>query len=62
MNKENTFKVIDKDGKEIEFEILFTFESDETNKNYEQLASQLPSVDGSGKKEGCCSCSTKNEK
>ena len=28
----------------------------------EQLASQLPSVDGSGKKEGCCSCSTKNEK
>ena len=34
MNKENTFKIIDKDGKEIEFEILFTFESDETNKNY----------------------------
>ena len=34
MNKENTYKIIDKDGKEIEFEILFTFESDETNKNY----------------------------
>ena len=34
MNKENTFKIIDKDGKEIEFVILFTFESDETNKNY----------------------------
>lgn len=34
MNKENTFKIIDKDGKEIEFEILFTFESDETKKNY----------------------------
>ena len=34
MNKENTFKIKDKDGKEIEFEILFTFESDETNKNY----------------------------
>lgn len=34
MNKENTFKVIDKDGKEIEFEVLFTFESDETKKNY----------------------------
>ena len=34
MNKENTFKVIDKDGNEIEFEILFTFESDETKKNY----------------------------
>lgn len=34
MNKENTFKVIDGNGKEIVFEILFTFESDETNKNY----------------------------
>ena len=34
MNKENTFKIIDKDGKEIEFEIIFTLESDETNKNY----------------------------
>ena len=26
--------LIGDDGKEIEFEILFTFESDETNKNY----------------------------
>ena len=34
MNKETTFKVIDKEGKEIEFEVLFTFESNETNKNY----------------------------
>jgi len=34
MNKENKFKVMTKDGKEIEFEVLFTFESDETNKNY----------------------------
>lgn len=34
MNKENTFKVIDNEGKEIEFEILFTFESSETKKNY----------------------------
>ena len=34
MDKENKFKVIDKDGKEIEFEVLFTFESDETHKNY----------------------------
>lgn len=34
MDKENTFKILDKDGKEIEFEILFTFESDETHKNY----------------------------
>lgn len=29
-----TFKVIDEKGKEIECEVLFTFESDETNKNY----------------------------
>lgn len=34
MNKENTFKVVDKEGNTIEFEILFTFESDETKKNY----------------------------
>ena len=34
MNKENTFKVVDNEGKEIEFEVLFTFESDETKKNY----------------------------
>ena len=33
-NKENTFKVIDNDGKEVICEVLFTFESDETNKNY----------------------------
>lgn len=29
-----TFKVINDEGKEIECEVLFTFESDETNKNY----------------------------
>lgn len=34
MNNENTFKVIDNEGKEIVFEVLFTFESDETKKNY----------------------------
>ena len=34
MNKENIFKVIDNDGKEIEFEVLFTFESNETKKLY----------------------------
>lgn len=34
MNKENIFKVVDNDGNEIEFEVLFTFESDETKKNY----------------------------
>ena len=34
MNKDNTFTIVDKDGKEIECEVLFTFESDETKKNY----------------------------
>lgn len=34
MNNENKFKIIDKEGNEITFEILFTFESDETKKNY----------------------------
>ena len=34
MNKENTFKVIDNEGREITFEVLFTFESDETKKKY----------------------------
>lgn len=29
-----TFKVINDDGKEVECEVLFTFESDETKKNY----------------------------
>lgn len=29
-----TFKVFDDNGKEIECEVLFTFESDETGKNY----------------------------
>lgn len=29
-----TFKVLGDDGKEIECEVLFTFESDETKKNY----------------------------
>ena len=34
MNEKMTFKVTDDTGKEIECEVLFTFESDETKKNY----------------------------
>ena len=34
MDKKNIFKVLNDDGKEIECEVLFTFESDETKKNY----------------------------
>lgn len=32
--EKNTFTVIDENGKEIVCQILFTFESEETNKNY----------------------------
>lgn len=32
--EENTFKVINKEGKEVTCNILFTFDSDETNKSY----------------------------
>ncbi len=33
-NEIMTFKVISDEGKEVECEVLFTFESDETKKNY----------------------------
>lgn len=32
--KKNTFTLIDENGKEVEYDVLFTFESEETNKNY----------------------------
>lgn len=34
MEEKNTFKVIDNEGKEIVCEVLFTFDSEETNKSY----------------------------
>ena len=34
MDKKNKFTVIDKNGKEVECEVLFTFDSEETGKNY----------------------------
>ena len=33
-NQKMTFKILGDDGREIECEVLFTFESDETKKNY----------------------------
>ena len=33
-NEEMTFKVLNDEGKEIECEVLLTFESEETGKNY----------------------------
>ena len=34
MEEKMTFKVVNDEGKEVECEVLFTFESDETKKNY----------------------------
>lgn len=34
MNERMTFKALNNEGKEVECEVLFTFESEETNKNY----------------------------
>ena len=34
MNEEMIFKMVDENGNEKECEVLFTFESDETNKHY----------------------------
>lgn len=33
-NEKNTFTVIDNQGKEVQCEVLFTFDSDETGKHY----------------------------
>ena len=34
MNERMTFKAINEKGVEVQYEVLFTFESDETKKNY----------------------------
>ena len=34
MEERMTFKVKNSEGKEVEYEVLFTFDSDETNKSY----------------------------
>lgn len=34
MDEKMTFKVANSEGKEIEYEVLFTFDSDETKKSY----------------------------
>ncbi len=34
MEEKNTFQVLDENGKEVTCEVLFTFESEETSKNY----------------------------
>jgi len=47
--EENKFKIIDKNGKEVEFEVLFTFESDETKKNYMVYTDNTKDKDGNTK-------------
>ena len=32
--KKNTFSMLDENGKEVVYDVLFTFENDETGKNY----------------------------
>lgn len=34
MDERMTFKVTDENGKDIEYEVLFTFDSEDTNKSY----------------------------
>ncbi len=34
MNEKNQFKLVDENGKETIYDVLFTFDSDETNKSY----------------------------
>ena len=34
MEEKMTFKITNNDGVEVEYEVLFTFDSDETNKSY----------------------------
>lgn len=44
--KKNSFTLIDENGNEVEYDVLFTFESEETNKNYIVYTDQTK--DGAG--------------
>lgn len=44
-----TFKVKDNDGKDVECEVLFTFESEETNKNYMVYTDNTTDAEGNVK-------------
>ena len=48
-SEEMTFKVLSDEGKEIECEVLFTFESEETGKNYIVYADNSIDEDGNTK-------------
>lgn len=44
-----TFKLFDDEGKEVEYEVLFTFESNETNKDYMVYTDNTIDEDGNTK-------------
>lgn len=46
MEEKNIFKVIGEDGKEIECEVLFTFDSEETKKSYMVYTDNTTDEDG----------------
>lgn len=46
INKYDSFIIIDNEDKEVECEILFTFESGEANKNYMVYTDYTPDEDG----------------
>lgn len=48
-DKKSVFTIIDDTGKEIECEVLFTFDSDETNKSYIVYTDNTTLDDGSTK-------------
>lgn len=44
--KNNKFTLIGEDGKEVEYDVLFTFESEETNRNYIVYTDQTKDSNG----------------
>ncbi len=44
--KKNSFTIIDSDGKEKEYTVLFTFENEKTNKNYIAYTDNSKNKDG----------------
>lgn len=46
MEEKNTFTVMDENGKEVTCEVLFTFDSEETNKSYMVYTDNTTDEDG----------------
>ena len=46
MEEKNTFTVLDENGKEVTCEVLFTFDSEETNKSYIVYTDNTTDQDG----------------